>query len=228
MVVGFFCVASLGLKNKEAPGDDSLLNLVLSTLAFHGMILLAVGIFLQVTGITWNRAFGFATPPVGRSMLTGLIAILVFLPVGMALQDVSIRALTWLHFSTDPQAAVEEFTKNPALINRAYLAFFAIVIAPFAEEVFFRGVLYAFLKRTGHPAVALWLSALAFAAIHLNPPVFLPILVLGLLLAWLYKKTNNLLAPIAAHSAFNTVNVILIVYGDKLNLLYDQHFHAHP
>jgi len=225
MAVVWFCLASLALTDKEPPEDGSLLNLVLSSLALHGPILLAVGIFLKGSGITWNRAFGFSTPPVGRALLLGLIATIVFLPVGLVLQDLSIKLLTWWHFSTPTQTAVEQFTKSPAVINRAYLAFFAIVIAPFAEEVFFRGVVYAFLKKIGHPAIGMWLSAIVFAAIHFNPPIFLPLLVMGLLLAWLYKKTNNLLAPITAHSVFNTINVILILYGDNLNRFYEQRFH---
>ena len=84
---------------------------------------------------------------------------------------------------------------------------------------------YAFLKRIGHPQIALWLSALAFATIHLSASIFLPILLLGLVLAWLYEKTNNLLASITAHTVFNAINVVLLLYGDNLDRLYEQNFH---
>jgi membrane protease YdiL (CAAX protease family) len=225
MAVVLLCVASMALKDKEPPEEGSLLNLVLSSLALHGPILLAVAVFLKGSGITWNRAFGFSTPPVGRAILLGLIAAIAFLPVGMVLQDISIKLLTWWNVSTPPQAAVEEFNKNAAVINRAYLAFFAIVIAPFVEEILFRGVVYAFLKKIGHPAIGMCLSALAFAIIHLSASIFLPIFVLGLVLAWLYEKTSNLWAPITAHTVFNAINVVLLLYGDNLDHLYDQHFH---
>jgi membrane protease YdiL (CAAX protease family) len=253
LAVVLFCAASVAMKSQEPPEEDSLLNLVLSSLALHGPILLAVGIFLKGSGISWNRAFGFSTPPVGRALLLGLIAAIVFLPIGMVLQDISVKVLTWSHFSTPQQAAVEEFNKNPAAINRAYLAFFAIVIAPFVEEILFRGVVYAFLKlllekirnrqlaladdqgprgpspwwptKLCRPSVAMVLSAIPFAAIHLSASIFLPILLLGIVLAWLYEKTGNLLAPIATHMVFNAINVVLLLYGDNLDHLYEQHFH---
>jgi membrane protease YdiL (CAAX protease family) len=40
---------------------------------------------------------------------------------------------------------------------------------------------------------------------------FLPLFVLALVLTVLYEKTNNLLAPIAAHSAFNAVNFAMLL-----------------
>jgi membrane protease YdiL (CAAX protease family) len=206
--------------------------------------------FLKSSGITWNQAFGFSQPPVGRAIIFGVFAALVFLPVGMFLQAVSIKVLTSWHVAAPPQAAVEEFNKNAAIINRVYLAFFAIAIAPIVEEILFRGVLYASLKmifrklgenlrsplstesgwRTTFrealvaslPWLAMPLSALAFAAIHLSAQIFLPIFVLGLLLAWLYEKTGNLLAPVTAHTLFNAINVALLLYGDNLEHL------AHP
>ena len=69
LAVVLCCAASVALKSKEPPDEDSLLNLVLSSLALHGPILLAVAIFLKGSGITWNRAFGFSTPPVARGRL---------------------------------------------------------------------------------------------------------------------------------------------------------------
>jgi len=37
-----------------------------------------------------------------------------------------------------------------------------------------------------------------------------PLFVLALVLTWLYEKTDCLLAPIAAHSLFNTVNLVIL------------------
>ena len=39
-------------------------------------------------------------------------------------------------------------------------------------------------------------------------------MVLALLLNWLYEKTDNLLAPIAAHVAFNAINFTLFFIAE--------------
>jgi membrane protease YdiL (CAAX protease family) len=55
----------------------------------------------------------------------------------------------------------------------------------------------------------LWVTALFFAAMHLNVASFVPLLVLALVLTFLYEYTDNLLACIIAHSCFNAMNFIL-------------------
>ena len=46
--------------------------------------------------------------------------------------------------------------------ERSYFVFFAVVLAPVAEEFIFRGVLYPFIKQLGWPRLALYRSQRAF------------------------------------------------------------------
>jgi membrane protease YdiL (CAAX protease family) len=82
----------------------------------------------------------------------------------------------------------------------------AVLLAPVAEEMMFRGILYPVIKQVGYPRLALWGTSLLFAAVHLNAVTFVPLTVLALVLTALYERTNNLLAPIAAHLLFNALN----------------------
>jgi membrane protease YdiL (CAAX protease family) len=228
---------------KDAFEEGTLLFLVFSSLALHGSILCGTGFFLWINELSWSKTFGFDKPHKLHAMLLGIVAALVFLPVGMVLQDISIKVLTMSHFETPPQAAVEEFSKTVSFGSRAYLTIFAVILAPIAEEIFFRGILYRGLKQikyrcfTFHsrrqrairralrrfaPAVV---SSLAFAAIHKSPAIFVPLFVLSLVLAWLYEKTGNLLASITAHSLFNAINVVLLFVGDRVEEIFDRHFH---
>ncbi|MCL4393335.1 MAG: CPBP family intramembrane metalloprotease [Chloroflexi bacterium] len=85
----------------------------------------------------------------------------------------------------------------------------AAVIAPIAEELFFRGFLYGGLrKRVGVPA-AMAVSTLLFTALHFTLDQFIPIFVLGLFLAWLYEKSGSLFPGIMLHSANNAISLIL-------------------
>jgi membrane protease YdiL (CAAX protease family) len=99
------------------------------------------------------------------------------------------------------------------------MAVAAVLLAPLAEEVLFRGILYPAIKQAGHPRLALWGTALLFAAVHLNVATFVPLTVLALVLTALYEWTNNLLAPIAAHVLFNAFNVVLLVVLQQMGAL---------
>src|SRR5580658_9098906 len=105
MLVILACLMSVAFTDKGKPDENSLLNLVLTSLSLSGPILIATGIILWQSGIRWRDAFGFSTPPVGRAILLGAVAAIAFLPVGMVLQDVSIRVLTRMHFSTPTEPA---------------------------------------------------------------------------------------------------------------------------
>ncbi len=157
---------------KDAFEEGTLLFLVFSSLALHGSILCGTGFYLWINEQGWAETFGFNAPHKFHALLLGIVAALVFLPVGMVLQDISIKVLTMSHFETPPQAAVEEFSKTVSFGSRAYLTVFAVILAPIAEEIFFRGILYRGLKQIGYPRAALWGSAVAFAAISQKPGHF--------------------------------------------------------
>jgi membrane protease YdiL (CAAX protease family) len=88
----------------------------------------------------------------------------------------------------------------------------------------FRGILYPAIKQAGYPKLALWISSVAFAALHNHAPSFLSLLLLALLLTWLYEHTQNLLAPIIAHACFNAFNFVSGIYGEQLSGAFHQIF----
>lgn len=78
-------------------------------------------------------------------------------------------------------------------------------IAPFVEEFFFRGFLFAALRNgTGVWGAAL-LSGAIFGAIHLKPQFFVPLTVLGVALAVLYQRTGSIWPCVVMHAANNAL-----------------------
>jgi membrane protease YdiL (CAAX protease family) len=92
-----------------------------------------------------------------------------------------------------------------------YVGLAAVLVAPFVEEVLFRGILYPTLKDRGYRRTALWGVSLLFAAIHGNLMTFVPLTFLALMLTLLYEQTGNLLAPILTHALFNALNFVWLV-----------------
>jgi membrane protease YdiL (CAAX protease family) len=101
------------------------------------------------------------------------------------------------------QAGFEHFAIRTPL--EAITAFATTVIAgPFAEELFFRGLIFnALARRSGILAAAL-ASGLLFGLAH-GDAILLPVLALqGVLSGLAYHRTGSLWVPIGAH-AFNNV-----------------------
>ncbi|MFH1085858.1 MAG: type II CAAX endopeptidase family protein, partial [Chloroflexota bacterium] len=73
------------------------------------------------------------------------------------------------------------------------------VVAPLAEEVFFRGFLYAGLRARLGAASGVALSALLFALVHVVPGVLAPIFLMGVAFALLYEHTGSLWPCILLH-----------------------------
>ena len=102
----------------------------------------------------------------------------------------------------------------PFDINGIGITFFAIIavlVAPIAEESFFRGFMFAGIrKRIGFPGAAI-ISAAIFAIAHLSTESLVPIFLLGLMLAWLYHKTKSVWPCIIVHAAYNSIGVISMI-----------------
>src|SRR5207245_8117127 len=113
------------------------------------------------------------------------------------------------------QQAVHALRVASSWFDRLALGLAAIVLAPLAEEMIFRGILYPALKQWGFRRLALWSTSLLFAAVHLNLATFVPLLVLSLILTLLYEKMDNLLAPITAHALFNGFNFLMLYLVEK-------------
>ena len=79
------------------------------------------------------------------------------------------------------------------------------LIPGIAEETLFRGMFQRSIK---NPRLALVLSAVLFAAYHMDPHHVFAVLPLGFFLAWLAHRTQSLWVPITAHVANNSAAVI--------------------
>jgi len=91
------------------------------------------------------------------------------------------------------------------------LVFLTVVLAPVAEELCFRGLLYPALRRRRSRLVAVVATSVAFGLVHPMPGTWVPLAVLGVFLAYATERTGSVLAPISAHMAFNGFNVALLL-----------------
>lgn len=158
------------------------------------------------------------TAPYLPVLLWGLIAIVSASPFidllntwnqSMHLPE-SVKGIEQWMTSTEKAA---EITTNKLLNTNnlgGYLSNILIiaVMAGIGEELLFRGVLQKILinwLRNTH--VGILCAAIIFSAIHFQFFGFLPRMVLGMVLGYLYVWSKNLWVPIAAHALNNALTV---------------------
>jgi uncharacterized protein len=212
---GFFLMWSMGRATGEhGELQNSTLRILLAVLAFQGAALVLVHFFLREHHTGWVEGFGLDND-IGHALSLGIGVGVVTLPAVWALQGLSSVILQLLTFHPHEQEAVELLRATEAWSNRLILGIATIVIAPVAEEVIFRGILYPAIKRAGYPRTALWGTAILFGLIHFNLGTFVPLTFLAIVLACLYEYTGNLLACITVHSFFNAANFIALYLFQK-------------
>lgn len=106
-----------------------------------------------------------------------------------------------------PNLAEQQFD----MILRNRWGYFAVgLLAPVCEELVFRGaVLRALLRSISQHWVAITVSALFFALIHANPAQMPHAFIIGLLLGWLYYRTDSVVPGIVYHWVNNSVAYII-------------------
>jgi len=104
--------------------------------------------------------------------------------------------------------AIAGTTSVPTLfVNLLIIA----VLPAMGEEMIFRGLLLPILRKwTGNIHLAVWISAFLFSALHFQFYGFLPRMILGGLLGYLFAWTKSLWVPVIAHFVNNALALILI------------------
>ena len=121
-----------------------------------------------------------------------------------------------------PQVLVTLFAGGGHPVAILLLVVLAVVLAPLVEELIFRGCVYRFLKSKASLLPAQILSGAVFAMLHANLLSFVPLLLVGVLLARIYEKSGNLWVAIWFHAFFNAFSLsILFITGLSDNLPHD-------
>lgn len=186
------------------------IRVILAVLTIAAAAAVMALIVRQTWPTQWSRAelpgFGFQ-PPDSKLVYVGavLLGIVVLLAGG---------AMTQLLAGSHPihqDIALMASRVPPAL--RVLLALMAVCVAPFVEELVFRGVLLSGLASRMRVGWAIVVSALIFGCAHLPDFKFawyaIPTLVLlGLALGWIRIKTRSLWPAIVLHATNNFFAVL--------------------
>jgi hypothetical protein len=149
-------------------------------------------------------SFGFTSKKMPKALLYGVFGFVVaFCITGIIGYPIQQR------FGVDPtQEALSQATGVPGLFPLVFLS--GIIIAPIAEEIVFRGYFYKAFSDRFKPSYAIVLSAALFSVLHFELLAAAQLFVIGIILAYVYEKTGNLMAPITLHVLNNAVAFLLV------------------
>jgi membrane protease YdiL (CAAX protease family) len=82
------------------------------------------------------------------------------------------------------------------------------LVAPVAEEAFFRGYIFAGLRQHLGRLPAIVLSSALFAVLHILPTSWPPIFLLGMLFAVLYEQTGSIWPAVFVHGTINALSFL--------------------
>ena len=150
------------------------------------------------------EALGFRKFDIKRGLLLALIITVIGIGISIGYEAL-LQALGW---STSSDIYMP-FNANG--IGIAFFAIIAAVVAPLAEETFFRGFAFQGLKKRYGQGWGIFLSALLFSLAHLSPSGLVPIFILGLMLAWLFNKTQSIWPCIIVHCAYNSIALLFMI-----------------
>lgn len=144
-------------------------------------------------------AFGDAARAVGVGVVVQLAVVpLVYVPLVAAGVDLDV---------SEP---ARELFRGLSPFGAILVGSGAVIFAPVAEELLFRGVLLRGLADRFGAGPAIWLSAGFFAGTHFQLVQFPGLLAVGLVLAWLATRTGSVGAPLWAHVGFNATTVVML------------------
>ncbi len=165
--------------------------------AFFGTCLLALLIAVLPLGRDAPAALGLR--PVG------------WRPIVLAVLGTTVLSFVVSQLGPQPEG-VREVTQGLQGVQALQTLAVLGLLAPIAEELVFRGLLYGWLAGRWSNLVAFILSSLAFAAAHTEPLHILMVLPLGFWFGWLRWRTGSLVPTIVAHIINNTIAVSAAVF----------------
>ena len=178
-----------------------------NALVLHVAILVLAAGFAFVKGGSL-RTMGFTLRKWPAGVVHGVLGYAAIIPVCVAASALVVWALSRFGVQSEPNPILPALEASQTWF-RWVIVFTIAVFGPFTEEVFFRGFLYPALKRRLSVAAAILLNAVIFALVHASLTDFLPILVLGAAMAFLFEKTRSLVSCTVFHVCHNSLQMVL-------------------
>lgn len=161
----------------------------------------------------WFAAAGKQTRDLVRRQKPGAPELLTVLPIGLGMLGLVNLFFIWIEWMVPRFSVIRDlynqYKSNMDALTPAggietvlYIIGISLLI-PIAEELIFRGIILGEFLRSMKPELAVILSALIFACMHVEPLQVIYAFISGLILGFAYLYSNSIFISIAIHAVFN-------------------------
>jgi sodium transport system permease protein len=142
------------------------------------------------------------------------LILIPFIAIPAAIIVSVLSQLTNLVFPFPP-AYLEMLNKLFTMDSNTWKVFLVMALTPgICEELLFRGFMIRFFEKYG-AKMAIIISALLFAAFHLDPFRFVPVFLLGLLLGYLTIRSGSIINSMLSHTINNGLALFIVTFGSS-------------
>jgi membrane protease YdiL (CAAX protease family) len=200
----------LGRDALLSEGDRSIeFSDVVTGATVYGSIVLFLCGLLIYRNLRLTEVFGLGVGKFFRLLGTSLLALGAAYPLLLLVQAMIYGVAGG---DMQPQEVVRFLQEAESPRDKLAVMVMAVIVAPVAEEVIFRGYLYPVAKRYAGAFVSIMVTSLLFAVLHGHAASVPALFTLAVCLALAYEKSGTLLVPMIMHAVFNAVSIAGIMF----------------
>ncbi len=180
-------------------------NALFAALEATAILISVYFIGIRRNGLTW-QAVGLTQISRHWQIIAVLLGLLILPSVGL------IAMMIQLALGLPPGNPQLEFLlpDEISMPGVLFMLVFGGFIVPIAEEIFFRGLLYSWLRQTLSIWPAILISSALFGVLHGEISIAAATFLMGIILAWIYEKSTSLWPAIIIHIINNSIKLLLL------------------
>lgn len=108
--------------------------------------------------------------------------------------------------------------KPKGALSFMVVAFGLVIVAPFSEELLFRGFIQRIMERNMNRWLAVILAGILFGVAHFDLTLIPATMLIGIFFGYLFLRTGNLLYPFTAHAVYNLISLLRLHFASEAEL----------
>lgn len=149
----------------------------------------------------------FSKPKIGAGKTLAYTSVLFFIQFTA---NIVITMISMLVSQGGSELYTADFSTKTDPFATIVICTYTIIIAPVAEELFFRGFILNNVCKISR-TFAMFFSSFLFGLYHMNIPQFVSATLFGLLLSYVTLKADSIVPAIIVHAVNNCISMVLTI-----------------
>ena len=194
------------------------LAILLKTEPAYKSLIIDFGLFLSITTTffiyTKSKKISLEKIGFGEMKVKWLFASIALAFGVIAIGGVLSSALSnLLNIESTGLQGIQAIASDKLWLNLLNFKLLVAILIPIAEELYFRGILFRFIRQNKSFIWSALASSLIFSSIHFSPSSIPFTFLLGFSSAFLFEKSKSIFPSFFLHIAVNNLVANLILFG---------------